>query len=249
MNHILSFFIFLQLPFINPVVNDLNNIDKVHISTYEEDLTGDGFKETIDLQGELLSDSSNYYQKISIDVIRLDLKKSTLQFTGGYKPTLQFLDLNHNGHNDLFFQSALTEEDGPYQQHLYTFINQKSIEIPLPEHHYMEGIFQDNFQIQIQFSPLDKHKLITLRIDDQAEKYSMLGIYNSKGKLLEKKRAIVDSIFFYDPIQIGTKSGYGLKSYQHVYGADHSDRLGTIETLWYYENDRWVNLQTDWVSS
>lgn len=249
MNYILSLFLLLQIPFINTVVKDLDNLEQVHISTYEEDLTNDDLKESIVLNGELLSVESDFYQKLSIDILKFDSKKWTLQFTGGYRPTVQFLDLNHNGSNDLFYQSAQTDQDGPYDQHLYTFIHQKPIEIPLPKHHYMEGVFLDNFRIQIQFSPLDKHKLITLHIDDHAEKYSKLGIYNLQGKLLETRQVIIDSIFFYDPVQIGTKNGYGLKSYQHVYGANHYDLLGTIETLWYYENDRWINLQTDWVSS
>lgn len=251
MSYIFSLLLFLQFPLINdisPATTNNENKEISPISTYEEDLTNDGFKEMIELNGKLLSKESEYFQTISIAIKSLDKKQWDLHFSGGYQPKIRFLDLIHNGTSDLFYQSSMKNNDGPYDHYLYTLKNQKLTEIPLPQHPYVEGRFLDDFQIEIKLSPLGKLKPVIFDIDNQAKKYIKAGIYHQNGQILKDLRVQMDPISRYEPVKIGTKKGYGLKSYQHAYGIDHTDHLGTVETFWYYENNRWTILQTNWVS-
>ncbi len=50
-------------------------------------------------------------------------------------------------------------------------------------------------------------------------------------------------------MQISDSQGYGLKSSQEIYGTNKDDSLGTIETLWYFEDEKWIILQTKWAGN
>lgn len=252
MKYILSFFpvlIILQFSLIGDTLSPVEAAEKsepVLITTYEEDITGDGLKETIELKGILFSQDSKYYREIWADITNAYAEEWRINYQGGYEPKIQFIDVNHDNINDLLYQSATGSSGGLYNNQLHTLKNGKIIEADLPEQLYIKGAFINNFKVDIQISPSKKNK--SINVGDQAEDYIQLGIYNKDGQLLKPTLVMIDPIAFYEPILIGKSNGYGLKSYQHINGANHADQIGTIETLWYYQNGDWVILQTDWVS-
>lgn len=217
------------------------------ITTYEEDVTGDGQKEVIELKGVLFSEDTNYYRDIWADISSPHDGEWKISYGGGYEPEIQFVDVTHDDVNDLLYQSATGGSGGLYNYQLHTLRRGNLSKIPLPEQPHVRGEFQENFQVKLHIFP--NHPPIPLNVEDRKEDYIRLGIYNEEGRLLEKTQVMVDPIAFFEPVLISESKGYGLKSYRQISGAYHADQLGTIETLWYYEDDEWIILQTDWVPS
>lgn len=237
----------LFLPLSITAVSEVKNAPSPQqLAAYDEDVTGDSQKESITLKGVLFSRETDYFRDVWVE-IRYANKKQKIHYKGGYNPDLQFIDLNHDQVNDIFYQSATGGSGGLYNYHLHTLRNGHLKELPLPKQRYVEGQFQDNFKVTVQIVP--KQKPYIVNVKDRASDYIQMGIYKKDGKLVKKMSAMVDPIAFYEPVLISKSKGYGLKSYQQISGAYHADQLGTVETVWYYENGSWIILQTDFVSS
>lgn len=215
------------------------------IHTYKEDVTGDGQKETILLKAVPFSYDSAYYQKIWSVIKNPHSKNLKIQYGGGYEPTLQFYDLNHDKVTDIFFQSPTGGSGGLYNYQLNTIKDGKIKDIPLPVQRYVKGKFIKNFKAVLSLTP--RSRAIFINVRDRADDYIRLGIYNKDGDLIKPTSLMIDPIAFYEPVLISKSKGYGLKSYQQISGAYHADQLGTVETLWYYEKGKWIILTTEWV--
>ncbi|MFA1822034.1 hypothetical protein ACDX78_17920 [Virgibacillus oceani] len=233
----------LLLPFQSLIAQKIP--DTVEIDSFETDVTGDGQDEEIILKGVPFSSDSSYYQDVWADVTNELGESWTITYEGGYEPSLQLVDLNGDGIKDIFYQSATGGSGGLYHYQLSTLRNSELNEIPLPVQEYLEGAFDDNFTVIFRLSP--SHKPTEIDVSDRTEEYIRLGIYDEDGNLLEQKSLVIDPIAFYEPFLISKSKGYGLKSYQQISGAYHADQLGTVETLWYFENGAWIILQTEWI--
>ncbi|MFD1040164.1 hypothetical protein ACFQ3N_17465 [Virgibacillus byunsanensis] len=238
--------LFISTQFLNTqhVVAEPSN-DQQLIETYQEDITGDGQKDDIKLEGILFSPDTTYYRSLWVDITTSRKSEWTINYEGGYDPSIQFIDLNHDDVNDIFFQSATGGSGGLYNYYLHTLANEKVKEIPLPEPDFIKGQFIDDFKAELTIAPGEKP--LILNLEEKASEYIQLDIYNKKGRLMEETSLMIDPIAFFEPISISKSKGYGLKSYQQVSGAYHADQLGTIETLWYFEDDIWTNVKTQWV--
>ena len=148
---------------------------------------------------------------------------------------------------EIFYQSASGGSGGLYHYHLHSLKNEKITALPLPTQHYIKGKFIDEYKIRIQISP--DHDPIIIDVTDRANEYKQLNIYDKEGNLNKYTPAMIDPIAFFEPTLISRDKGYGLKSYQQINGAYHADQVGTIETLWYFDHDRWIILKTKWVQS
>ncbi|ASN07336.1 hypothetical protein CFK40_07860 [Virgibacillus necropolis] len=221
--------------------------NSITIHTYKEDVTGDGQTDTILLKAIPFSNDSAYYQKIWAVIKDSHSKEWKIQYEGGYEPTLQFYDLNHDKITDIYYQSPTGGSGGLYNYQLNTLKNGKLKEIPLPTQRYVKGKFMDNFKAVLSLTPRSKE--ISINVKDRSEDYIRLGLYSENGDLLKPTTLMIDPIAFYEPVLISKSKGYGLKSYQQISGAYHADQLGTIETLWYYEKGKWIILTTEWVPS
>src|SRR5699024_1213464 len=73
-------------------------------SSFEEDLICDGIKENLKLQGNYLSDDSDFFQHITLDINNSFQKEWNLSLKGGYDPKLSFYDLNHDKTLDIFYE-------------------------------------------------------------------------------------------------------------------------------------------------
>jgi hypothetical protein len=219
--------------------------ETVELESFEADVTGDGQDEKIILKGTPFSADSSYYQDVWAEITNELDESWTISYEGGYEPSLQLVDLNGDGIKDIFYQSATGGSGGLHHYQLSTLRNSELNEIALPEQEYLEGAFEENFTVIFRLSP--SHKPIEIDVSDRASDYIRLGIYDEEGNLLEPNSVMIDPIAFYEPLLISKSKGYGLKSYQQISGAYHADQLGTVETLWYYENGEWIILQTEWV--
>lgn len=219
--------------------------EPVIISTFEDDLTGDSQHETVQLKGSLLREQSNYYQNVWLEIKSAHSEKWKIPFTGGYEPTIQLLDLNHDEISDVLYQSTTNKSDEFYFNMLYSLKNGNLVEIPLPEQSFTKGNFNNGFQIEIHTSI--KNKPITIDVKDRANTYIKSGLYNAQGKLQKPSTIMISPIAKYEPILVNRSKGYGLKSEQKISDPYLKDILGTIETTWYYENGTWIILHTNWV--
>ncbi|MBP1969570.1 hypothetical protein J2Z83_001674 [Virgibacillus natechei] len=245
--HVIVCILVLIYPFENKTVVAQDNLDPVLIETYEADITGDGQNEAIELKGVLFSEDSSFFREIWIDISSAHDEHWKITYEGGYDPSISFIDLNHDGVQDIFYQSATGGSGGLYNYHLHTIKNEVEKEISLPEQLYIKGEFLDNFNVEIQLSPHIEPSIMDVK--DRADEYIRLGIYNEEGDVQQPNSVMIDPIAFFEPVLLSKPKGYGLKSYQQISGAYHADQLGTVETLWYYENDEWIILQTDWIPS
>lgn len=235
----------LMVPLILFSASDVNakESDAVLIKEYTEDITGDGETDSIKLYGILFSPDSKYFKEV-YTIITSNEEDWRINYQGGYDPALQFVDLNHDGINDIFYQSATGGSGGLYNSQLDTIAGGRIVNIPLPTQDYVKGHFEDGFNAVIEIFP--NKKPIVMNVEQRKEDYIRLGIYDVEGKLLKQTELMVDPIAFFEPVLISDSKGYGLKSYKQISGAYHADQLGVLETIWYYENDKWLILQTDW---
>jgi hypothetical protein len=216
------------------------------IMTHEADLTGDGRIETLQLYGVLFSPDSVYYRDIYA-VIQSEDEEWRINYQGGYDPIIELVDLNHDGVVDVFYQSPTGGSGGIYTSQLDTIYGGELTNISLPDQPYVTGSFIDGFQAVLEISP---HKEpIKINVENRKDDYMRLNIYSEEGKLLHETSLMVDPIAFYEPVEISERQGYGLRSFKQISGAYHADRLGVIETLWYYEQGKWIALGTEWIES
>src|SRR5699024_7770444 len=97
--------------------------ESYNIKRFKEDLTGDGLHEQVNLKGELLTSNGDYYRKIWISITSLLSDEWRIPLKGGYNPSIQFVDLNHDQINDLFYSSKQSEKDSSYQFNAYSIAN------------------------------------------------------------------------------------------------------------------------------
>ncbi|MHA6252191.1 hypothetical protein [Oceanobacillus sp. CAU 1775] len=213
------------------------------INEYHIDVTGDGEKENIKLYGERFSEDTAFYRDIYA-VITSEEEEWKINYQGGYEPVLEFIDLNHDGIDDLFYQSPTGGSGGLYISQLDTLAQGELVNIPLPKQEYVKGYFEQGFNVILEIFPNDKP--IVIDVELRKEDYIRLGIYDERGNLLQATQIMVDPIAFYEPVLLSEKQGYGLKSFKQVSGAYHADGLGVIETVWYYENGKWMIVQLNW---
>jgi|SRR5690625_2620248 len=247
-NHFTLLLCFLTIIFItnsNTAIFANEKDESSFINSYEEDITGDGFREYFRLEGTLLSEKSNYYRDVWLNISSPFSKQWKISLNGGYDPNIQLIDLNHDHIFDLFYQVAKDEEKKQYQHQLYTLKNGVVEQLELPKHNYIQGEFQKDFTVTIQINP--NAKPIKLDVSRNKEKYISEKLYNEDGSLFNRRKLNVNPISFIEPVLISESKGYGLKSYQTIKGIDNEDILGSIETLWYFKNNTWFILKSDWI--
>src|SRR5690625_968268 len=233
--------IFIPNPILFTFAETDNEKNETFINSYDADLTGDGFQEHFTLRGVLLSNRSHFYRDVWMDISSPFSHQWKISFDGGYDPDIQLIDLNHDHIFDIFYQVAKDENKRQYNYQLYTLQNGMVKNLPLPKHKHIQGKFLNGFKIKIQINP---HKAPIIK--DIKEEYTKQNIYKEDGTLVKDKKLNITPISFLEPILISETKGYGLKSYQSIKGINEKDVLGEIITLWYYKDDEWIILTSEW---
>ncbi|HLS61591.1 MAG TPA: hypothetical protein VK044_10700 [Virgibacillus sp.] len=217
------------------------------IAIYKEDVTGNGQKETIELKGILLSDDSDYYRDIWATITNDDSEQWRISYGSGYQPEIQFLDLNQDDVNNLLFMAETNMDKGLMKTQLHSLTNGTLKEIPMPVQHYIDTTYENNFKVNVQLSP--KSDVHQLDISTESADYIKNGIYNEDQTVIKSFSPKLASTMNYEPLFMNENNGHGLKSEQYLYGLPENDPLGTVETVWYYENNQWIILQTELISN
>jgi len=239
-----SLFIFIL--FQGPFIQAKNEIEtSTLIDSFAEDLTGDGFRENFTLNGILLSSKSGFYRDVWLDITSPFSHQWKISFDGGYEPKLDLIDLNHDHTFDIFYQVAKNENKSQYSYQLYTLKNGLVKQLPLPKHNHIQAKYLQDFKVEIRIDP--NQKPIIKDISKLKKQYVNDKIYDGSGKLLKKEKATINPISTFEPILISESKGYGLKSSQSIKGINDHDVFGEIVTLWYYKNDEWIILKSEWI--
>ncbi len=175
----------LLLPLTAVAAEENNEPSPQQIAAYNEDVTGNTEKETIELKGLLFADNTQYYVDTWASLASKDGEEWEIQYEGGYKPQIHFRDLNHDGIKDVLYQSLSNKSAGLHDYKLHTLSNGQMEQMNLPEQKFIKAQFKDDFRVKVQIAP-DKEPS-TVDISDQASKYAELGIYHQNGELLEKR--------------------------------------------------------------
>jgi len=220
-------------------------MDQIHeITSFEQDITGDGIMEHFSLRGSFLSENSSYYHDIWLDVTNEYNDKWKISFASGYEPKLQLIHLTDKRTADLFYSVRKTEQKTPVTYQLYSLRNGKVTSLPLPKVNRMSGPLQEKFRASVTIDA-SAHTL-TISLSNIKQTLLNQSIYDEKGNLNKKRNITVQPIATLKPILLGKNNGYGLKSIQYV-TIDQTDIIaGTVESIWYYEKDHWVRVKTNY---
>ncbi|WP_068672728.1 hypothetical protein [Oceanobacillus sp. Castelsardo] len=222
--------------------------DAVIINTYQADVTGDGLLEDIDLMGVPFSNSGDYYHNVWAEVKskNRDNERWQINYGDGYEPQIQFIDANHDNVQDILYQSS-SDKKHMSKQKLHTFASNKLFEISLPKLDYVSGKFADDYRADLKITP--NAKPIQINLQNHSDTYIQSGVYSIDGKLKKSKSLLLNAPHYYEVVKLTDDKGYGLRSYKRVSGISNEDHLGTIESLWYYTDGKWIVLQSEWKDS
>ncbi|WP_156958485.1 hypothetical protein [Virgibacillus sp. SK37] len=221
---------------------------EVIINSYHVDLKQNGVKENIHLKGNPFSKQSAYYPRIWAEIKGVSDKVRKIELGGGYRPSLKFIDYNHNQLEDILYQSSTTAHESEVYNYTLISVEEDNIEeIRLPKREYMDLLFKDNFELTVKLSP--QLSPLSIDVSNNSKELTRLGIYSKDGKVLKEKPVINRHIISFDPIELSGGKGYGLKSKMKLSLSSSSNNLGVVETLWYYKDGKWIILKTDWLSN
>lgn len=230
---------------IYPNVQYAEQKEIISINSFEQDVTGDSLPEQITLHGRLLKQNSAFYQDVWIDITSSFKKNWSINLQHGYHPKLQLIDINHDHAIDLFYQIAKNNDNDFFHYQLYSLKKGKVESLPLPEHYHLQGQLADHFKGKLTLNPTEKP--MTIDLTAKKENYINEKIYNEAGEIQQKIDIIIKPFSSLTPIIISKSKGYGLKSTQTIKGINEEDVLGTMETIWYFQKDRWLNMKSTFI--
>lgn len=219
---------------------DNNNEKQLVLTEEKEDISGDGKDETIVLTGIPYEEGAAFLKEIQLQITGSNGKTYAIKLESGYEPAVTFVDLDHDGVEDLLISIPSGGSGGITNYSLFTFKDFQLKEIAAPDPLTITSQFLDHYQASITIDNTGQSYNFDLK--DRKKDYDRLGIYH-KGKLNEPRELMVDPYSTLKPIIVKDNS-YGLKAIQQVSGAYHADGIAFIESTWYYENGKWNLLDT-----
>lgn len=215
-----------------------NNEKQLVLFEEKEDISGDGKEDTIILKGIPYDEGTAFLKEIQLQITGSNGKKYNVELEPGYEPTVTFIDLDHDGVEDLLISIPSGGSGGITNYSLFTFKDFQLKEIAAPEPLTITSQFLDDYQASITIE--NSGQTYNFDLKGRKKEYDRLGIYH-KGKLNEPRELMVDPYSSLKPILV-KENMYGLKAIQQVSGAYHADGIAFIESSWYYDNGKW-NLQ------
>lgn len=225
---------FLSLNAMTGVFADEREQSEV-ISEMKEDVTGDGKQDKIVLQGVPFEEGTAFLKEIVLIIDASNGKQYKIDLDGGYEPSITFQDLNHDGVKDMLISIPTGGSGGLSNYYLYTLKDFNLVNIGLPDALVVNSEFLDDYKAKLEI--METGASYEFNLKDRAKEYKRLGLYIN-GKLNEPRELIIDPYGAMKPILLQNNK-YGLKTVQSISGAYRADRIGYIESEWFYENGKW----------
>lgn len=219
----------------------LDSNEKEEILLEEKaDISGDGKPETITLKGIPYEEGAAYLKEIFMRITGSNGKSVQVELDGGYGPDVAFVDLNHDGIEDMLISIPSGGSGGMTNYSIFTFKDFQLKEMTSPDPLTITSQFLDQYQASITID--NTGQSLTFDLKNRKEDYDRLGIYQN-GKLNEPRELIIDPFSTLKPIKLKDNS-IGLLAVQQISGAYRADGIAIIEAVWKYENDKWNLLDT-----
>lgn len=212
------------------------------VTTYlkQGDITGDEKEDLIEIRGTPFEEGSLFLKEITLKIKTSEGKTLKNKLEAGYEPAIKFDDLNHDEINDILVRVETGESGGSSNYYLFSALNAKQKELPVPEPLSIVSQFEEGYKATIKIDATGKSH--TFDLSERKEKYDHLGFYN-EGKLNEPMELIVSSYNTLKPVKI-SKDKKGLRGLQRVSGVANNDTIGFVESSWLYENGKWRIIDT-----
>lgn len=201
--------------------------------TEKRDVTGDNIAERLMIKGLKYEEDADFFKEITLYVDTGE-KKFERVLSSGYKPTIQFVDVNKDGVEDVFITTETEGSGGILNSFIFSFKDQMIKELTEPKTVPITAQFLDNYQAKLT---INGKKPLVIDLSDRKEEYEQSGIYTN-GILNEATELLVDGFSTLKPVFLIGK-GKGLVGIQLVSGVYHADGIALIESKWNYEKGEW----------
>lgn len=216
------------------------DLKPIELIKKQVDITGEGKKDFIQLQGIPFSEDEKGFQEIILTVKLSDGKTYEDKLGYGLNPKLMLVDLNHDGNQDIFLDIPTDQSEGISNHYLYSANNYDFSVIPIPDLQ-LQGQFSDGYKANVSI-PHTK-QMYEFDLKPRKKQYDALGIYQN-GKLNEPTELTILPYEELKPL-ITEGENYGLKGIQKIGGTSNSDEIAFIESTWYYLDDDWKLVHTN----
>jgi hypothetical protein len=201
----------------------------------EKDISGDGKNDKITIVGIPYEEGISYLKEIYLKITASNGETYKVELKSGFDPTIKFVDLNHDGVEDLFISIPTGGSGGLSHYFLYTLKDFQLTDIGIPDSLTITSQFQNGYKASMTIE--NTGESYTFDLKSRKKDYNRLGLYHN-GKLNEPTELMVDPYSLLKPIILKNRS-YGLKGIQQISGAYHADGIAFVESKWYYGNGKW----------
>src|SRR5699024_6823517 len=143
------------------------------------------------LRDSCISDDSDFFHHITLDINNSFQKECNLSLKGGYDPELSFHALNYDKILDIYCEVAINTDTNQYLTQDYTLKNNKIDPIELPKNNQIKGVYKDGFRIELIFTPTNNKEYITIKNRNPLIKEN---VYNDKGKVSKEQYIDIEPI-------------------------------------------------------
>lgn len=209
---------------------------EVELETYKIDVTGDGMKEHIYLYGIPFDQATKYYKEFKL-VVKTKKGSEKQTVPGGFKPSVNFLDLNGDNTLEVLMEIPTGGSGGVNDYYAFCIYNYNIEQIDLPDTLNINGSFKNNYQAILMIPEVNQSYTVDLK--NHRKKYDKLGVYR-KGILSEPSETLVSE---YKSIKVKDIDHDGHKELvciQQVSGASVVDRIAAVHSSWVYKEEKWI---------
>ncbi|MFS0636020.1 hypothetical protein AB1K84_08945 [Mesobacillus foraminis] len=206
----------------------------------EIDITGDGKKDLIEMIGVPFEKGTLFLKEIYVTAKTSEGKNIKIDFEGGYEPSLQIKDLDHDGVKDLFVGVATGGSGGLSNYYLYSLKGSNLSDLTVPDPLTISSTFENNYKATIKLD--DVGESYQFNLSNRKKEYDRLGLYHN-GKLNEPGELMVFPFSTLKAVKVkGNKAG--VKGVQRFSGVSNGDTIGFVESSWYLEDGKWKLINT-----
>jgi hypothetical protein len=216
------------------------DLKPIELISKQEDITGEGKKDYIQLQGIPFSEDEKGFQEFILTVKLSDGHTYEDQLEYGIDPKLKLVDLNHDGIKDIFIDIPTDQNEDISNHYLYSAKNHQFSVIPIPDLQ-LQGQFSDDYKATVSIPSTKQTFEVDLK--QRKEQYDALGIYQD-GKLNEPTELTILPYEDLKPLMNEEGEKYGLRGIQKIGGTSDKDGIAFIESTWFYLEDEWKLVHT-----
>lgn len=224
----------------------LTQLNLEFIESKVVDVTGDGNKDNVLLLGSKLDRGDSPFRENLMIVVQESKSKKYLKATyenfTGYEPNLIIREFTGDNIADVMVVANSGGSGGIYH-HLIASFKDNEVEVIFDKKNNkglkVSGQFIPNFKAELEFLDLNKKALIDISANKR--EYLKLQIYNQNGDLVKKRiiRPYSHPFSKLEPVDYNNDGQYELKGIQRIVGANNSDTISGLESIWTYEDNKW----------